>query len=398
MSIFPEVILKAGREKSIRRRHPWIFSGAIERVGGQVVAGSTVRVVAQTGEFLAYAAISPSSQIRLRLWSLDAAESVDATFIRERLDRSIDLRRKLDLLGKHSACRLVFSESDGLPGTIVDRYGECLVSQFLSAGAEYWRDTLVAALDELLAPRAIFERSDASVRKKEGLEPRRGLLRGTAPAAPLEYLAGGVRQLVDIEQGQKTGSYLDQNVNRLRVAKYANGASVLDAYSYSGGFAISALLHGATSATLIDSSADALENAKRQAQLNGVSEQCKFCIANVPEELRRLRDSQQRFDLVILDPPKFVSSVQQLKSGCRGYKDINMLGLQLLNPGGVLATFSCSGHVSSELFQKIVAGAAIDVRRDAQIIERMSQAPDHPVLLQFPEAEYLKGLIVRVIA
>ena len=218
-----------------------------------------------------------------------------------------------------------------------------------------------------------------------------------APSAPVEFAIGGMRQLVNIEQGHKTGSYLDQSINRQRVATYATGGRVLDAYSYSGGFAISSLLHGAANATLIDSSADALSMAKQQAALNGIADRTSYTNANVPEELRRLRDSRQQFDLIILDPPKFVSSAQQVKSGCRGYKDINMLGLQLLKPGGILATFSCSGHVSSDLFQKIVAGAAVDVDRDVQIIERMSQGPDHPVGLQFPEAEYLKGLLLRVV-
>lgn len=391
-----EVILKTGREKSIRRRHPWIFSGAVARVEGAPPSGSTVRLVSESREFLAYAAWSPSSQIRLRIWSYDDQDTIDAAFIRERVARAIDLRRQLNLLDKAAACRLVFSESDGLPGLIVDRYGEYLVCQFLSAGGEYWRDAVVSALDELLSPRAIYERSEADVRKKEGLESRSGLLCGEAPTGPVEFSIGGMRRLVNIVQGHKTGSYLDQSVNHQRVATYAMDACVLDAYSYSGNFAVSSLLHGAAQATLIDSSADALAMAEQQASLNGVADRCSYTNANVPEELRRLRKSQQQFDLIVLDPPKFVSSAQQLKSGCRGYKDINMLGLQLLKPGGLLATFSCSGHVSSDLFQKIVAGAALDANRDVQIIERMSQAPDHPVALPFPEAEYLKGLLLRV--
>jgi 23S rRNA (cytosine1962-C5)-methyltransferase len=397
MQSIPEVSLKAGREKSIRRRHPWIISGAVARDNGDPDAGSTVRVMSSSGEFLAYAAWSPASQIRARAWSFDEATTIDAAFIRLRVARAIELRRQLKLLDKAGACRLVFSEADGLPGLIVDRYGSYLVCQFLSVGADVWRDAVVSALDDLVTPRAIYERSEASVRRKEGLGLRSELLRGELPAEPVEYSTGGMRQLVNIEQGQKTGSYLDQSVNHLRVAAHAAGASVLDAYSYSGGFAISALQHGATDATLIDSSADALRLAEQQAGLNGVADRCQYTMANVPEELRKLRDSQRRFDLVILDPPKFVSSAQQLQSGCRGYKDINMLGLQLLKPGGVLATFSCSGHVSADLFQKVVAGAALDVNRDAQIIERLSQAPDHPVALQFPEGDYLCGLIVRLL-
>jgi 23S rRNA (cytosine1962-C5)-methyltransferase len=222
------------------------------------------------------------------------------------------------------------------------------------------------------------------------------LLRGTAPQSAVEFISSGMRQLVDLEQGQKTGSYLDQQSNRLRVAAYANGGSVLDAYSYSGGFSIAALQHGARDSVLIDSSADALKMAGQQAALNGVAEKCSFHNTGVPEELRRMRDTGLSFDLVVLDPPKFVSSAQQLKSGCRGYKDINMLAMQLLKPGGILATFSCSGHVSADLFQKIVAGAAVDMKCDVQILERLAQSPDHPVALQFPEADYLNGLILRV--
>ncbi len=397
MNSIPEVMLKAGREKSIRRRHPWIFSGAVARVEGAPPSGSTVRLVSQSNEFLAYAAWSPASQIRLRIWSYDEQQDIDAAFIRSRVARAIDLRRQLNMLDKAHACRLIFGESDGLPGLIVDRYGDYLVCQFLSAGGEYWRDAVVSALNDLLSPRAIHERSEAEVRKKEGLASRSGLLCGETPTAPIEFLIGSMRRLVNVEHGQKTGGYLDQSFNYQRVAAYARNARVLDAYSYSGGFAISSLLSGAASATLIDSSADALAMAEQQAILNGVADRCSYTNANVPEELRRLRKSQQQFDLVILDPPKFVSSAQQLKSGCRGYKDVNMLGLQLLKPGGVLATFSCSGHVSGELFQKIVAGAAVDVNRDVQIIERLSQAPDHPVELQFPEAEYLKGLLLRAV-
>lgn len=398
MQIDPEVILKPGRERSLRRRHPWIFSGAIERVSGQPGTGSTVRLVSNSREFLAYAAYSPSSQIRLRAWSFDENEVINGAFMRERIARSIELRRQLGLLNADGACRLIFSESDGLPGLIADRYGEYVICQFLSAGAEFWRDAIVAALQELLSPRAIWERSDASIRRKEGLDSRRGLLCGTPLSGPIEFITGGIRQLVDLEHGQKTGGYLDQSVNHARVAGYASNGRVLDAYSYSGGFAIAALLRGAAEATLIDSSADALQLASQQADLNGVGDRCRYTNVGVPEELRRLRDSEQRFDLVVLDPPKFVSSAEQVKSGCRGYKDVNMLGLQLLKPGGVLATFSCSGHVSGDLFQKIVAGAALDVKRDVQIIERLSQAPDHPVALPFPEAEYLKGLILRVVS
>jgi 23S rRNA (cytosine1962-C5)-methyltransferase len=393
---YPAISLKPGREKSLRRFHPWVFSGAIDRVEGQPAAGSTVRVLSSSGEFLAFAAYSPSSQIRARAWSFEESRSIDATFIQQRVARAVNMRRQLGMLDEQGACRLIFSESDGLPGLIVDSYAAHLVCQFLSVGTEHWRDAIVDSLEQLLSPPAIIERSDAAIRRKEGLDARRGLLRGTAPQSAVEFVSSGMRQLVDLEQGQKTGSYLDQQFNRLRVAAYANGGSVLDAYSYSGGFSIAALQHGARSAVLIDSSADALKMAGQQAALNGIGEKCGFHNTGVPEELRRMRDTGLSFDLVVLDPPKFVSSAQQLKSGCRGYKDINMLAMQLLKPGGILATFSCSGHVSTDLFQKIVAGAAVDMNCDVQILERLTQSPDHPVALHFPEADYLKGLVLRV--
>lgn len=392
----PRATLKPDREKSLRRRHPWVFSGAVSRVEGDPAPGATVRLVANSGEFLAWAAYSPSSQIRLRCWSFDEREVIDAAFFRRRLEAAIGLRQRLGLLDADGACRLVFSESDGLPGLIVDRYRDHLVCQFLSAGSEHWRDAIVAALGELLAPAGIHERSEAGARRKEGFSAKRGLIAGSEPGGPVEIVDYGLRLLVDVSGGQKTGTYLDQGRNRKRVAAYAEGASVLDAYSYSGGFALAALQHGAAAALLIDSSADALAAAERNAGLNGCAEHCSYLGGNVPEALRKLRDADRRFGLIVLDPPKFVHSDRQLKSGSRGYKDINLMAMKLLAPGGILATFSCSGHVSADLFQKIVAGAAVDARRDLQILERLTQGVDHPVGLQFPEGEYLKGLILRV--
>ena len=392
----PTVWLKPGREKSLRRRHPWVFSGAIQRVDGEPEAGATVEIVASSGDFLGRGAYSPTSQIRARVWTFDAHEAVDAAFLRRRLARAIDSRRRLTLLDPHAACRLVFSESDGLPGLIVDRYGEFLVCQFLSAGAEAWAATIVELLGEICAPRGIYERSEGGARHKEGLSSRRGLRAGEQPPAELEIAAGGVRLVVDIANGQKTGAYLDQQHNRARVAGHAGHGDVLDAFSYTGGFAIACLRAGAQRATLIDSSADALHVAERETAANGVLDRCRFVAANVFDELRALRDAGTRFDLVVLDPPKFVHSADQVAAGSRGYKDINMLGLALVRPGGVLATFSCSGHVDAALFQKIVAGAAVDAGRTAQILERLSQPPDHPVATEFPEADYLKGLILRV--
>jgi 23S rRNA (cytosine1962-C5)-methyltransferase len=391
-----KIYLKSGREKSLLRKHPWIFSGAIERVEGEPAGGDTVEVVDAGGKFIARAAFSPASQIRARVWTFDSTEPVDVDFFRRRIERAIALRRKLGMLEPAAACRLVFAESDGLPGLIVDRYADQLVCQFLAAGVDRWREEVADLLTELVAPRGVYERSEASARKKEGLKSQRGVLRGAEPPSELTIDAGNGRWLVDVANGQKTGAYLDQQANRIRVAELAAGGEMLDAFSYTGGFAVAALLRGAGAATLVDSSTEALRIAEREAAANGVADRCRFVAASVFDELRAQRDAGRRYDLVVLDPPKFVHSADQINAGSRGYKDVNMLGLQLVRPGGVLVTFSCSGHVDAPLFQKIVAGAALDARRDAQIIERLAQPADHPIAIEFPEAEYLKGLILRV--
>jgi 23S rRNA (cytosine1962-C5)-methyltransferase len=391
----PAVYLKPGREKSLRRRHPWIFSGAIERVEGDPEPGATLRVLGHGGEFLAQAAYSPASQIRLRVWSFDAAASIDAAFIGRRLEQAMEARRAAGLLDAAGACRLVFAESDRLPGLIVDRYGYYLVCQFLTAGIEPWREVIVEQLTRLFEPQGIYERSDVGMRRKEGLASRRGLIAGDAPPPRLAIEIDGLGQFIDIEHGQKTGAYLDQRLNRRRVASYAQGKRVLDAYAYTGGFGLSCLLAGAREASFLDSSAPALEAAAAQAEQNGLRERCRYIEADVPRELRTLTARGERFDLIVLDPPKFVHTAQQINAGCRAYKDINRLALELLNPGGVLASFSCSGHVDLSLLQKVIAGAALDAGRDAQIVERLGQPADHPVGLHFPESEYLKGLILR---
>jgi 23S rRNA (cytosine1962-C5)-methyltransferase len=388
--------LKRGREKSLLRKHPWVFSGAIERVQGEPGAGDTVEIVDASGAFLAWAAYSPASQIRARVWSFVLEEAIGAAFLRGRLERAIESRRQLGLLGANTACRLVFAESDGLPGLIVDRYADFVVCQFLSAGAERWRREVADLLAELCVPRGIYERSEASARRKEGLPSQRGVLKGEAPPAEIEVRMGTTNWLIDVANGQKTGAYLDQQRNRTRVAELAPGAEMLDAFAYTGGFAITALVAGASGATLVESSAEALRTAEREAAANGVADRCRLVAASVFDELRLMRDDGKRYDIVVLDPPKFVHSAEQVSAGSRGYKDVNMLGFHLVRPGGLLATFSCSGHVDAALFQKIVAGAALDARRDAQILERLSQPPDHPIAIEFPEAEYLKGLILRV--
>ena len=391
------VRLKAGRERSLKRRHPWVFSGAIAGVDGAPGSGDTVLVVGDDGASLAFGAFSPVSQIRVRAWSFDDV-AIDAGFIAGRVAQAVGARRRLGLLDPQGACRLVFSESDGLPGLIVDRYADFLSCQFLAAGAERWREAILDALEAEVKPRGIFERSEASARRKEGLPSARGLLRGATPPSRIEIELDGIRQLIDIAEGQKTGAYLDQRENRRRVAAYANGARVLDAYTYSGGFALSCLAAGANDALLLDSAESALTLAVEQARLNGLEDRCRLLESDVGDALRKLTTAGERFDLIVLDPPKFVHTADQVNPGSRAYKDINRLAFGLLNRGGVLATFSCSGHVDAALFQKIVAGAAVDAGRDAQILEKLAQPADHPVGLHFPEGEYLKGLILRVVA
>jgi 23S rRNA (cytosine1962-C5)-methyltransferase len=392
------VRLKGGRERSLKRRHPWVFSGAIAEVEGDPASGETVQVVGEDGRFLATGAWSPQSQIRVRIWSFDEQAEIDARFLAARIGQAVDARRRLGLLDPEGACRIVFSESDGLPGLIVDRYADFLSCQFLAAGTERGREALLDALEVELDPRGIYERSEASARRKEGLPSARGVLRGEAPPARLEISLGGIRQLVDIAEGQKTGTYLDQRENRVRVAAHAEGARVLDAYTYSGGFGLHCLARGATEALLLDSAESALMLAAEQARLNGLEDRCGLIEHDVGDALRELDAAKERFDLIVLDPPKFVHTAEQLNPGSRAYKDINRLALGLLRPGGVLATFSCSGHVDAALFQKIVAGAAVDAGRDVQILEKLSQPADHPVALHFPEGEYLKGLILRLVS
>ena len=386
--------LKPGREKSLARRHPWIFSGAIARMDGDAAPGQIVRVQGHDGAFLAHAAFSPASNIRLRVLSFDETAVVDAALIERRIAAAIGMRRELRLIDS-GACRLVFGESDGLPGLVVDRYGDYLVCQFLAAAIEPWRDSVIAALERELAPRGIVERSDDAMRRREGLASSGGLIVGEAPPAALELELDGLVQRFDLGAGQKTGGYLDQRENRLRVARHAAGASVLDAFAYTGGFGLQSLRAGAAEATFIDSSAAALESLEAAAERNGFAAQCKTIRADVATELRNLSATGRRFDLIVLDPPKFVQSAAQLTKGCRAYKDINRLAFGLLEPGGMLASFSCSSHVDATLLQNVIAQAAVEAGRDAVIVERLGQPADHPVALSFPESEYLKGFVIR---
>jgi len=385
--------LKRGREKSLKRRHPWIFSGAVEKASGK--AGDTVAVLDSAKKALARAAYSPKSQIRARVWTFDPKEEVDAQFFRGRLDKALALREALPAAKHTNALRLVHGESDGLPGLVVDRYDDVLVAQFLAAGVERWRDPILDLLMELTGCAAIYERSDAEVRKLEGLEARAGFARGNRNASRCPIIEYGLNFRVDVEQGQKTGFFLDQRENRARVRSLAAGREVLDGFCYTGGFSIAALAGGAKRITALESSAAALDVARENLAANPLdASRIEFRQADVFAELRKLRDGAARFDLIILDPPKFAPTAAQVKKAARAYKDINLWSLKLLAPGGLLATFSCSGGVSAELFQSIVAGAALDAGADAKIIDRFTAAADHPVALEFPEGEYLKGLLV----
>ncbi|MEO8164938.1 MAG: class I SAM-dependent methyltransferase [Betaproteobacteria bacterium] len=392
-----KIVLKAGREKSLLRRHPWVFSGAVARVEGNGSAGDTARVVSGDGRFLAQAAWNPDANITARVWSWAEDPRIDDAFFRYRLETAIGMRRALLGRQREEAERLVHGESDGLPGLIVDRYADVVVVQISSAGCRRWRDTIIESLQQITAARAIYERSDADVLELEGLAPRTGLLTGQLDTPLVEIRESGIRLQVDVAGGHKTGFYLDQRDNRLRVGSLARGKDVLNCFSYTGGFTLQALAHGAASVMSVDSSADALRLGREHVRLNGLPEErCEWVDADVFQHLRKLRDYNRQFDLIILDPPKFAPTAASAERAARGYKDINLLGFKLLRPGGLLATFSCSGGVSADLFRKIVAGAALDAGSDAQVIDQFHATPDHPVSLGFPEGEYLKGLLCRI--
>ncbi len=389
------LVLKPGREKSLKRRHPWVFSGAVERVTGDPKAGDTVQVRSADGAPLAIAAYSPDSQIRARVWSFDAKATANAEDVHRMVKQAVALRAALPAAKHSNALRLVHGESDGLPGVIVDRYADVLVAQFLSAGAERWREAILDALVEATHCEAVFERSDAEVRKLEGLEPRVGFARGNRNAARCPITEYGLHFRVDVEQGQKTGFFLDQRENRQRVRALAAGREVLDGFCYTGGFAIAALAGGASHVLAIESSAGALEVARENLAANPLeAARVEFVQADVFAHLRTLRDGAKKYGLIVLDPPKFAPTAAQARNAARAYKDINLLAFKLLAPGGLLATFSCSGGVGAELFQSIVAGAALDAGAQAKIIDRFHAAADHPVALEFPEGDYLKGLLL----
>jgi 23S rRNA (cytosine1962-C5)-methyltransferase len=384
------IVLKPGREKSLRHRHPWVFSGAVERVEGEPGFGETVVVAAHDGSFLARAAYNAGSQIRARVWSFETGDRIDEAFLRGRLQRAV-ARRALVAPGSEGM-RLVHGESDAIPGLVVDRYGDTAVVQLLSAGAERWREAWPALIAETAGVKAVYERSDAEVRTLEGLPPRVGPMLGEVPGA-VRIVEDGIAYEVDVARGQKTGFYLDQRDNRALAANLASGADVLNAFCYTGGFSLSALEGGARHVLSIDTSAEALAAARRNLGINSLdASRAEWIEADVFAYLRKLRDQGRRFGLVVLDPPKFAPTEKHVPKAARAYKDINLWAMKLLAPGGHLLTFSCSGAVGPDLFQKIVAGAAADARGDLQIRRRLGASLDHPVSIHFPEGEYLKGL------
>lgn len=389
-----ELVLKPGREKSLLRRHPWIFSGAIQHVDGNSASGETINLLSFKGDFLARAAYSPYSQIRARVWTFDPDDQITPGFFRKRIQDALATRHMLNVAQLSDAYRLIHAESDGLPGLIVDRYGDVLVLQSLTAGSEFWKETLADILLEETGLSTIYERSDADVRELEGLQPIVGTMRGRNLQSPVTITEHGLKFKVNLPTGHKTGFYLDQRKNRLRVRELSKGRAVLDCFCYTGGFTVNALAGGAKSVVAVDASEEALALGCENVLLNGMqAESVDWCEGDVFHALRKFRDEGRSFDMIVLDPPKFAPTAAQVEKASRGYKDINLLAFKLLRPGGILVTFSCSGGIDAALFQKIVASAALDAGVEAQIVEYLSQGPDHPVALNFPEGAYLKGLV-----
>lgn len=393
-----DLILKSGNDRSVLRRHPWIFAGSVERLEGRARPGDTVLVMDSRGKPLARAAWSPESQIRARVWSFDPEQSIDHAFIKRTVAASVARRAVHPWLAGQDGVRLIHGESDGLPGVIADRYGAVVVVQLTSAGADKWRDAIVAGLVQATGCSAVYERSDSDVRKLEGLGPVTGLVYGAMPEGALTIVENGVRMEVDVAGGHKTGFYLDQRENRLLTGRLAAGRDVLNCFCYTGGFSLQALAGGAKSVVSIDSSGPALATAARNLALNPQLDagRAEWREDDVFQALRTLKTEGRKFDLIVLDPPKFAPSAAHAERAARAYKDINLLGFRLLNPGGILMTYSCSGGIGLEMFQKIVASAAADVGIEARILHRLSAAPDHPVGLAVPEGEYLKGLACQV--
>ncbi len=394
-----QLILMPGKERAaFKNRHPWIFAGSVGRLEGRARPGDTVEVLADNLRPLGRAAYSPQSQIRARFWTFDPDESVDDAFFKRRIAAAVARRQALPELKGQQGLRLIHAESDGLPGIVADQYGDTVVVQLTSAGADKWRKAIVNALVQATGCARIYERSDSDVRGLEGLEPTVGWRYGEPKEAGISIDENGVNLAVDVVGGHKTGFYLDQRDNRAWLRSVAAGKDILNCFCYTGGFSLQALAGDAKSVLSIDSSGPALAQARANLALNPhlPAERAEWQEADVFQALRDFRKAGRTFDLIVLDPPKFAPSAAHADRAARAYKDINILGFRLLRPGGLLMTYSCSGGIGLELFQKIVAGAAVDAEREARIVRRLSGTADHPVALNFPEGEYLKGLLVQV--
>ena len=393
----PSVKLKKGRDKSFNRKHPWIFSGAIDSIKDINTNGEPVEIFSGDGKFLGYGSYSLHSQISVRVLSFNPEDQINKDFIQNRIETAAQFRKQIINLETTNAYRVINAESDSLPGLVVDKYGDFLVCQFLSAGAEFWKKETIEILLNIFNPTGIFERSDVEVREKEGLQQFKGILCGKDPEELIEIIENGNKFLVDINLGHKTGFYLDQRDNRKLLETFSSEGEMLNCFSYTGGFSVYAIKAGASKVVNLDSSLEALSLAETNLTLNGIAPS-KY--ENVQDDvfkyLRKLRDTNKQYDVIILDPPKFAESVSQIEKASRGYKDINLLALKLLKKNGVLFTFSCSGHIVPELFNKIIADAATDAGREVHILKYLTQSPDHAMLTSFPEGLYLKGLVCKV--
>lgn len=395
--ITKQVILKKGREKSVNNKHPWLFSGAISRLEGDPESGDVVDIWNNKARFVARGIYNEKSQISVRLLTWNPNDPIDEEFWRRRISRAVAGRLAIKQDQSTNAYRIVYSEADGVPGFIADLYGTWLVVQFLSLAAEKNRKIILNTLLDLVEPQGIYERSDSDSREKEGLVPVTGPVWGEIPPDLIEIIENGLTFQVDVKLGHKTGFYLDQRENRMKVSKYFDGKEVLNAFAYTGAFSVYAARAGATRIINVDSSERVLQIAENNMLRNGFNgREDVYSAADVFDVLRAYREARWKFDVIILDPPKFAHSKRNVEKATHGYKDINLLAMKLLKRGGILITFSCSGVVSADLFQKVLFGASIDAVRTVQIIERLSQGSDHPILLSCPESEYLKGFVCRV--
>ncbi|MDT3403110.1 class I SAM-dependent rRNA methyltransferase [Mucilaginibacter terrae] len=393
-----EVILKKGKEKAVLQRHPWVFSGAIEQVKGKPANGDVVKLLDVQGRFMAWGFYNDQSRVALRLLEWDESVAIDDNWFRQKVGIAVDSRNFVLADGKTNTCRLIFSEADYLPGLIVDKYADYLSVQILTSGIQNNIAVIIDELQRLLQPKGIYDKSDASSRAHEGLETANEVLAGNPPPELVEVMENGITYGINIAEGQKSGFYCDQRDNRMLVANYATGKKVLDCFSYTGGFTLNSLKHGAASVTSVDSSALAIDTLKRNIVLNGLNEAKHHSIqSDVNKQLRRFKDEGETFDIIVLDPPKYAPSRSALDRASRAYKDLNRIAMLLLNKGGLLATYSCSGAMDIDTFKQVLAWAALDAGKQVQFIHQFCQPEDHPVRSSFPEGEYLKGLLCRVI-